>query len=485
MTQLPDRLSWLYGGYYNLLSIAPFYKRRTPGFVRQFCDSAITRTIFFATAIRAISLDSSFTMSIPLFLLSFNMAKVGLNAHEFTETLTQNLPDDTCDLYVFGFQELCSTLDGCFPMTVQKRLIEINRVLLHGLKAKYDIPQSTIFNFTTVGMHSAGAIGIIAITPFILKFSTARFADASCGTGSTLTKGAVGLRIKYICEDTSITELTFGNAHLCANEGELQYQQRVQNLHSVMRAMNFGDNYNFLKPRCHTFFMGDLNFRTSKKGTSPVSELLDLPLISLIDPVEPNDEHAQLIVSLVKKYDELTAGRENGELFSGFEEPCISFLPTYKHHLGTAIYSGFRSPLWCDRILYQSTYRTGTAPIVHKYMSMPLYFRSDHRPVYLHITIPTEAPKSIIDTNGHLVVIPPSKEFNVSKSCSLIDTKNEVSGPTQVYMKSTPLDKLQQLIARPIADTILGYGLWFGTTSSGRVISGLFIVLLWLVFYCY
>lgn len=424
-------------------------------------------------------------MSIPLFLLSFNMAKLGLNAHEFAETLVQSLPDDACDLYVFGFQEICSTLDGCFPMAVQKCLIEINRVLLHGLKTKYNLPQTTKFNFTTVGMHSTGAVGIIAITPFILKFSTARFADASSGYGCTLTKGAVGLRIKYVCEDTSITELTFGNAHLWANEGELQYQRRVQDLHAVMRAMNFGDNYNFLKPQCHTFFMGDLNFRTSKKGVSPVQELLDLPLNPSIDPVEPSDEQAKLIVSLVKKYDELTAGRENSEIFSGFEEPCISFLPTYKYHLGTAIFNSLRSPLWCDRILYQSTYRKGTSPIVHQYKSMSLYLRSDHRPVYLYITIPTEAPKSIIDRNGHLVVIPPTQDLNSSKSCSLIDAKNEVSGPTQVYMKSTPLDKLQQLVARPIADTLLGYGLWITTTSSGRLALAFSVLLIWMVIYFY
>lgn len=422
-------------------------------------------------------------MSLPLFVLSFNLGKLSLNAHEFTESLVQNFPDDPCDLYVFGFQEMCSIMDGCFLPAVEKHMIDINRVLLLALKKKYSSPDQKNFDFTTVGMHNCGAVGIVAITPFVLRFANARFADASCGTLCTLTKGAVGLRIQYVSEDTSITELTFANAHLCALEGELQYQTRLANLQSVMRAMDFGDNYNFLKPNCHSFFMGDLNFRTSKKGTSPVDELLNLPLNREVDPLEPDDKQTAYIVSLVKKYDELTAGRENGELFLGFEEPYISFPPTYKYHLGTAIYNSLRSPLWCDRILYQSTYRRGMSPVAHKYMSMPLYLRSDHRPVFLHITIPVEAPASIIDQNGHLVLLPPAHEIANAKKFRLIDNKNEVSGPTQTYMKSTPLDKMQQSFFRPISDLCLGNALWLSTTTRGRLFVLALVVLSAISFY--
>lgn len=417
-------------------------------------------------------------MSIPLFLLSFNLAKLKLNTHEFSQALTLILPDDPCDLYVFGFQEFCSIMEGCFPDTSEKQLIDINRILLYALKQKYSSSTGYDYNFTTVGMHGCGAIGIIAITPFVLKFAMARFARASTGFACTLTKGAVGLRIKYICEDSTITELTFGNAHLCANEGELRYQQRFDDLQAVMRAMNFGDNYNFLKPNCHTFFMGDLNFRTSKKGNSPVQELLDLPLNPAIDPLDSTDQQLEVIVSLVKKYDELTVGRENGELLLGFDEACISFLPTYKYHLGTAIYTGSRSPLWCDRIFYQSTYAKNAVAVVHKYDSLSMYLRSDHRPVCLHITIPKDAPNSIIDRNGHLVVLPAAQEKPGTKKCGLVDSENVVSGPTLVYMMSTPLDKIEQSILRPAADILLGYGLWFGTTPSGRTFLIIAILLL-------
>lgn len=411
------------------------------------------------------------------------MGKLALNALEFALSLTTNLPNDPCDLYVFGFQELCSTLDGCFPLTVDKHLIEINRILLLALKLKYGSANNTNYNFTTIGMHNAGAVGIIAITPFVLKFSNARFGDAACGYASSLTKGGVGLRVKYICEDTSITELTFANAHICALEGQLRYQRRIDDLLSIMRAMDFGDNYNYLKPNCHAFFMGDLNFRTSKLGNIPVKDLLDLPQNPAVDPLEPDKKLEQYIVSLVKEYDELTAGRENGEIFSGFEESPISFHPTYKYHLGTAIYNSLRSPLWCDRILWQATYERGSGPVVHKYSSMPLYLRLDHRPVFLHITIPTKAPNSIIDRNGHLILLPRNFGGANSQNLKLIDAVNEISGPTQTYMKATPLDKIRQHLLRRVSDAVLGYGLWFSKTSSGRLLFLAIVIFAWISYY--
>lgn len=416
-------------------------------------------------------------MSIPLFLLSFNLAKLGLHDHDFAQALIEYLPDDPCDLYVFGFQELCSTLDGCSRLTVKRHLIKINLVLVHALKDKYETRENQ-FLFTTVGIHGEGTVGIIAITPFVLKFAMARFADASCGYAYNLTKGLVGLRIKYMCEDMSVIELTFGNAHLCANEGKGYYQRRLQDLQLVMRAMDFGDNFSFLKPNCHTFFMGDLNFRTSRagKGAASAPELLLLSQDPQFDPSDPFIEQAST-VSLAKKYDELIAGRENGEVFSGFEEPCISFVPTYKYKLGSADLDPERSPLWCDRILYQSTYRRGIAPEVHKYLSISSYQRSDHRPVYLHVSIPTEAPESIIDANGHLVFLPPAHLLTNPKKCQPIDSKIEVSGPTDTYMKCTPVDKIKQLLVRPTSNRILGTVLWLGSTSAGRLTSLLLLLL--------
>lgn len=421
-------------------------------------------------------------MSIPLFLLSFNKAKLSLNASEFTQSLVRNLPKDPCDLYVFGFQELCSTLDGCFRRSAEKHLMEVNRVLLHALRRKYTSSDNTSYNFTTVGMHNAGAIAIVAITPFALKFSTPRFADASCGYASTLTKGAVGLRISYVSEETFVTELTFVNAHLCALEGEARYQRRLQDVYVLMRALDFGDNYNYLKPNSHAFFMGDLNFRTSKTGNSPVQELLDLPHDPDVHPKRSGEKQTRYMMSLVKKYDELTAAREDGEIFSGFDEALIAFNPTYKYHVGTAIYNNSRSPLWCDRILYQSTYRCGIDPVVHKYASIPRYLRLDHRPVFLHISIPTEAPVPIVDHNGHLMLLAPTQKTG-NKSPILIDGDNEAGSHTKINMRSTAFDKIKQNVIRRVSDTSLGYALWFSTTSSGRLVALPLALFAWLYYY--
>lgn len=408
---------------------------------------------------------------IPLYLLTFNCAKLRLNLKEFIENLAPSFPDDPCDLYVFGFQEMCTILDGSFPDLVNKHLIEINRIVLDALKTKHGSGAGA-YSFTTVGFHHIGAIGMIAITPFPLKFRDCRIAEAGCGNAGSLLKGAVGLRLKYVSSDP--VELTFASAHLAAYEGDFYYNKRLENVLTLMRSLDFGDGYSFVKPGAHAFFMGDLNFRTSKGKNPPVADLVELHDLA-VNPLE--DEIEQLVV----KHDELTHGRSNGEVFTGFGEPCVTFPPTYKFHLNTAIYNSKRCPLWCDRILYQSTYKT--LPTVHNYKSISTYLRSDHRPVYLHISVSVEPPEAIIGANGYLMILPSARpRHSVHVSDTWTESLDAVSGPTQIYMKCTVLDKINQLLVRRLSDLGIGYGLWFGTTSKGRLTSLALLLILWVVY---
>lgn len=423
-------------------------------------------------------------MSIPLYLLSYNCGKLKLDAAEFIEKISPQLPDDICDLYVFGFQELCSILDGGFPDRVNKHLIEINRIVLDTLRKKYATDDNDI-TFRTVGFHHLGAIGMVAVTPFSSRFRDAKYASASCGNANTLLKGGVGLRLRYSQDMKSFTELTFATAHLSAYEGEFYYQRRIQNIQTIMRALDFGDGNSFLRPKSHAFFLGDLNFRTTKLLKKGV------PNAALSDLVELHDQTSSTLLpleieALVLKYDELTHGKNNGDVFTGFDEACITFPPTYKFHPNTAIYNSKRCPLWCDRVFFQNTYRRG-APKIHNYRSVCEYMRSDHRPVFLHISVPFDAPESIIGNNGYLIVLPsagPSRHAShaLSSEDEFPATRDAVSGPTQIYMKCTVPDKITQLFIRRISDTSLGYGLWLGTTRVGRLTLLASVLVLWLVY---
>lgn len=427
-------------------------------------------------------------MSIPLYLLTYNAGKLRLDATDFIEKVGATLPDDICDLYVFGFQEICSILDGSFHDIVNRHMITINLIVIDTLKRKYT-SSSGDYNFTTVGLHHVGAIGMIAVTPFPLRFRDTRYADASCGNGNSLLKGAVGFRMRYSRDMTEFVELTFASAHLSAYEGEFYYLRRINNIQTIMRALDFGDGHSFLKSNSHAFFLGDLNFRTTKSikmamATSTLTELLEL-LDQSESPAANNH-----IEELAIKYDELTQGKNNGELLSGFDEACITFRPTYKYHPNTAIYNSSRCPLWCDRVFFQNTYREGLSVDIHNYKSVCPYMRSDHRPVYLHITVPFEAPESIIGANGYLMILPsagPSRHAShiLSSIDEFPDSRDAVSGPTDIYIKCTVLDKVAQLFLRRISDFFIGYGLWLSTTSRGRLLLLFVVLMLWLVYAMY
>ncbi|GEQ72454.1 hypothetical protein JCM33374_g6141 [Metschnikowia sp. JCM 33374] len=424
-------------------------------------------------------------MSIPLFLLTFNCGKLKINAADFSQEVQHSLPDTPPELFVFGFQEICSILDGSFPQAVRKHLIDINRIILHALKTKYVGGSDTDYAFTTVGIHHMGAIGMVAVTPYASKFGSCRFAQSSCGYGQSSLKGGVAMRVSYTAADSSRTELTFATAHLSAYEGAFYYDRRLQDIQTLMRSLDFGDGYSFLKPNTHAFFMGDLNFRTTKNpndSKSAVDDLVAVQDTSEVGHHSPTTTATTDIADLVARYDELTLGRVNAEVFAGFDEPCIKFRPTYKYHLNTAIYNSKRCPSWCDRILFQSTYKQGTAPVVHDYNSIPTYLGSDHRPVYLQVTVPLEAPEPIIGPNGYLVVLPVVSHLEHNSQIRDFDPNISISGPTQVYMKTTGLDRLNQYFLRRLADFTIGYGLWFSTTPSGRLALLALVLAGWVIY---
>lgn len=431
---------------------------------------------------------------IPLYLVTYNCNKRGTRIEADKFKLSETFPSELADLYVFGLQELCDIITGCFPIETNKMMIEYNRIFLDALIAKYGEED---VSFHTVSMCHVGAIGLIAITPFPLKFSKIRTGRSRCGYMFSSLKGGIGMRMFYMPYDRNFieqeaTELTFLNVHLPAYEGEYYYQQRNNELMRLIRATDFGDGFGTLKPFSHCFVMGDMNYRTAKKykRTSPASD----SLFGIQDHSKSTDLR---IEDIVRQLDELTRAKANGEIFMGFSEACIAFPPTYKYYVNTGIMNTERSPSWCDRILYQSTYKSDKSgfilgeqepaknydfPKIHAYNYIESMCQSDHRPVYLHIRIPIKAPESIISSTGYLQVLPsetPNTHYLHDSAEEIsTDLDETVSGPTQIYMKPTLIDMLLQSYIGPFIDTALGHTLWLFMTSRGRLsILGFVIIL--------
>lgn len=405
---------------------------------------------------------------IDLFLFTYNCGKSPVGSDNFVSKLTKALPPKLSSLYVFGVEELCAIMDGTSIKVSNHHFLKLNQAILDSLDSKYG---NDGIAFHTLSMVHIGAIGLIVVSPYPLFFSDIVTSKAACGYFYSSLKGAVGVRLKY----KNSVHLTFANAHLSAYEGEFYYQRRNQQVIHLMRSLDFNDGYGFLKPGSHCFFMGDLNYRTVKsvKEKAVITELAALQdqTLSLTNPIE----------ELVQKYDELSEAIRKDEVFMGFTEGCIDFPPTYKFHVGTGIYNVKRSPSWCDRILYQSTYNVRTHgqetpyPKINQYNSLKTLLTSDHLPVFLSITIPFEAPEPIISENGYLKILPNDQvidHFHRDKSVFA----DYASGPTQIYMKPTKVDKIVNSLVTPTVDSIMGNTLWFTTTSNGRLLLLLFFL---------
>ncbi|EGV63625.1 hypothetical protein PSN45_004421 [Yamadazyma tenuis] len=419
--------------------------------------------------------DTPKEIELDLFLFTHNCGKRGIDSDVFIPKVAKILPKEVAGLYVFGIEEACSIMDASSYTTSNPHFIAVNQVLLDTLHKAYGMSDT---KFHTVGICHIGAIGIFVITPFPSKITKVRSASMGCGYFYSSMKGAAGLRVTWKPSETSgeMVDLTFADAHLSAYEGEYYCAKRNYEVIRLMRALDFGDGYSFLKPNSHSFFMGDLNYRTTKDIRADTSAIEELT--SLQDQTMTTNSSTE---ELVQKYDELSESIRNDQVFMGFTEACIDFPPTYKFNLGTAIYNTKRSPSWCDRILYQSTYRnrhgafksglsSSAVPRVKEYNSVKALFTSDHQPVYLSISIPFEPPESIISSSGYLKILPNDQgidHFHRKNSNEVI--ADSASGPTQIYGKSTKLDRIIRFYLTPLSDSVIGNGLWVSTTPSGRI----------------
>ncbi|KAF8460334.1 Endonuclease/exonuclease/phosphatase [Kalaharituber pfeilii] len=171
-------------------------------------------------------------------------------------------------------------------------------------------------------------------------------------------------------------------------------------------------------PHAHTFFMGDLNYRTALHRPTSADRLV------FPKPDTPPDDPCH-VWKLFEK-DQCRQERLAGRALHGFAEAEVRFPPTYKYKVGkdgsegsssSSVdgskrweWAGNRWPSWTDRILYlpikesaagadqsssgsrvqQEEEQDEDEIIVHTYTSIPEILDSDHKPVICYLSVPAK-----------------------------------------------------------------------------------------------
>mmetsp|Transcript_3071 Transcript_3071/g.8686 ORF Transcript_3071/g.8686 Transcript_3071/m.8686 type:complete len:672 (-) Transcript_3071:233-2248(-) len=207
--------------------------------------------------------------------------------------------------------------------------------------------------------------------------SDAQMLNVPCGAMGVMgNKGGTVCRLRYY--DSWVC---FVCAHLAAHRGNVE--GRNANVGTIMDRAAFGEDTEGLarlsqfeeaKPNKimdheFVFFLGDLNYRVSAEVD--IEEVFWKCMEEIDTP-------------FLLSRDQLNIERRAGRVLEGFEEPPITFMPTYKYEPGSDRYEmrenkKRRAPAWCDRVLWHSKRpeRVGATSYVCT-MGQRI---SDHKPV--------------------------------------------------------------------------------------------------------
>lgn len=292
------------------------------------------------------------------------------------------------------------------------------------LQAYSDKTDTDVDDFVNVISHNLGltALMMFARKDLVSKISSVQMAEIGVGDYQMGNKGAVAARIGWDVsgDDEKLVYTTFVGAHLAPMEEEVQ--RRDQNYVDIVKGLVFSKQYvhNLKKEQAseevvpllgsssntelteakgiycddsYLFFSGDLNYRTAL--TSPGQE------DSKLFPQPRQDPDNALHYRHLLSKDQLQREHEQGKTLHGLTEQSIDFPPTYKYKMQKEKpvildeditewqWAQHRWPSWCDRILFS---HTDSLPVkAGKYSALPTFRTSDHRPVALCVSVPTQA----------------------------------------------------------------------------------------------
>lgn len=174
--------------------------------------------------------------------------------------------------------------------------------------------------------------------------------------GMSGNKGGVAIRMNIY--DTSFCFVT---AHFAA--GKSNVEERNADFHTINQELGFR-NGRKIDNSHHTIWFGDFNYRL--EGTNEE-----------IRPLCDRQDLEELC-----QRDQLFSAKESRQVFLGYRENMLVFLPTYKYDFRSQVYDTsekMRVPAWTDRILYKSNYPFKMDSIMYDRAEL---LSSDHRPVF-------------------------------------------------------------------------------------------------------
>ncbi|PRT54415.1 Polyphosphatidylinositol phosphatase INP52 [Wickerhamiella sorbophila] len=294
-------------------------------------------------------------------ILTLNCAKSKQSLKKFAKLVTESLPAESPGLFVVGLQEVAPIIAASFK-DLNAYMEPIRRAIVSALAKKYSGVQ-----FSLVADSWSGAIGVMVYAQRSRTIRDVKTASTTFGRFWSSVKSAAAVRL-----EVDSTTFTFVTTHLAANEGYAQDRNRDYAI--LANGLRFkGEPMYVYGPNHHLFVFGDLNYRSLRQQGDGGSEAIGM-LVSNYDPA----------------IDELHIEKAAGNTLWGLTEAPINFEPTFKFVLGTSDYDLKRTPSWCDRILYSDVNSH-----VSEYSSVPDYLESDHKPVYLHVTVSESAPLQV------------------------------------------------------------------------------------------
>ena len=171
------------------------------------------------------------------------------------------------------------------------------------------------------------------------------------------TKGGIGISLRYL-----ETSMAFVTCHLAARlernaMRNTNVEEIVDGLQLAIRETDICNQFN------HLFFFGDFNYRVALDAGA-AQEMID------------GKQYTELL-----DYDQMTTERRDEGVLHGFQEPPVTFAPTYRMQVGSDKYMAEKgnAPSYCARVLTRSMANTWVK--CTGYRAFPSVTVSEHQPV--------------------------------------------------------------------------------------------------------
>lgn len=187
------------------------------------------------------------------------------------------------------------------------------------------------------------------------------------------------------------TRLSFCTAHLQAHEGTEHYHNRIRMAEVIFDGtaveMKGGIWFDMAIKSHVCFMLGDLNFRTERKGDY-TKEQQDAFVKRMVDDQNWRD---------LNTCDELFGALSKKECFVGFETlPCY-FPPTFKVEREAGFkYKEQRRPSYTDRILWRTLNKLETCVKPVAYEPIGKFRTSDHKPIRGAFEVTLNPPVKVV-----------------------------------------------------------------------------------------